>query len=185
MSTSPSLVKGCCVRISILLHPFVGQWLKTVKFSSEGGWPRYRLCFSELSKDRQAKAPCANAAIVFIVILSLRTVTPFQVGNIPSHEVFPTGQRGALDSMRVNRVSLSLSHSPLPSPPQSSASVTLLCIVLLHQGTYDLWAHLSAIIKQSLMKSGKVTSLCVHARACAQPEASSWHVHTYLQRLHK
>lgn len=82
---------------------------------------------------------------------------------------FPTGQWGGLDSTRRMHACeswyLSLCLTPLPPPSLHSASISLLCVVLLHQGTYDLWAHLSAIIKQSLMKSQKVTSWCTCAYA--------------------
>lgn len=128
-----------------------------------------KLAASPKSWRRILLRPCANTPVVFIVILSLRTVTPFQVGNIPGHYIFPTGQWGGFDFIRQTHVCeswyLSRSLSPLPPPSLHSAFISLLCIVLLHQGTYDLWAHLSAIIKQSLMKSRKVTSSCTRVYA--------------------
>lgn len=63
----------------------------------------------------------------------------------------------------------------------------------LHQGTYDLWAHLSATIKQSLMKPRKVTfvctvhsmqyAVCMYVCVCACLKRASLHVYTLWQRL--
>lgn len=66
--------------------------------------------------------------------------------------------------------------------------ISLFCIFSLHQGTYDLWAHLSATIKQSLMKPGKVTFVCtVHSTQrvcmCACLKRASLHVYALWQRL--
>lgn len=74
---------------------------------------------------------------------------------------------------------------PLPLSSLRFTFIGVLCIVFLHQGTYDLWAHLSAIIKQSLMKSRKVTSPCACTRVCVPVRLIFLRTHVQLRGLHK
>lgn len=79
----------------------------------------------------------------------------------------------------------SLQFCPLPLSSLRFTFSSVLFIVFPHQGTYDLWAHLSAIIKQSLMKSRKVTSPCACIRVRVPVRLIFLRTHVQLQGLHK
>lgn len=174
---------GCFRLFAFVSHIYLSVTLyrpmmKTVKCSFIDGWPRYPpVCFDDGETER---SPSQSGRSSFAPVQTLQS---FSLSSSPSAQsllsrwetflvikFFRQVSEGGLDSMRRMQACeswyLSLSLSLVPPLSLHSASISLLCIVLLHQGTYDLWAHLSAIIKQSLMKSRKVTSSCTRVCAC-------------------